>query len=102
MFRNRKPPSAANAHTAVTVAPVNGALRKNRGSTSGSATRRSQNGNASSAASATAASARISGEVQPWPGPSMIAAVPQPSSSTISTWPTGSSRRARGARDSGT
>ena len=29
MLRNKKPPSAANAHTAITVAPENGALRKN-------------------------------------------------------------------------
>ncbi len=102
MLRKRKPPSAAKAQTAVTVAPANGALAKNRGSTSGSATRRSQSGKATSAASAAAARARISGEVQPLAGPSMIAAVPQPSSTTISSCPTGSSRRGRGERDSGT
>ena len=32
MFRNRKPPSAANAQTAITLAPENGTLRKKRSS----------------------------------------------------------------------
>ncbi len=44
----------------------------------------------------------MSGEVQPWSGPSMIAAVPAPSRTTISSCPTGSRRRGLGARDSGT
>jgi hypothetical protein len=38
-LRNKKPPIAANAVTAVVVAPENGALRKNLGSMSGSSRR---------------------------------------------------------------
>jgi hypothetical protein len=38
---NRKPPSVMNAQTAITVAPANGALRKKRGSISGSRRRSS-------------------------------------------------------------
>src|SRR6516162_2961032 len=37
VLRNRKPASAENALTAIKTAPVNGALRKNRRSSSGSA-----------------------------------------------------------------
>ena len=44
----------------------------------------------------------MTGEVQPSPLDSMMANTTQPSSMTISTWPTGSNRRARAARDSGT
>ena len=39
VLRSRKPASAANPHSAMTVAPENGTLRKNRGSISGSTRR---------------------------------------------------------------
>ena len=39
VFRNRNPASAENAVMAITTAPVNGALRKNRRSSRGSARR---------------------------------------------------------------
>ena len=39
--RKRKPPTAAVALIAVSTAPANGALRKNRGSSTGSARRAS-------------------------------------------------------------
>ena len=48
------------------------------------------------------ARATISGEPQPRLGPSMIAEVRLASMTMTSTWPTGSRRRGRGARDSGT
>ncbi|KEF05917.1 hypothetical protein DF17_17100 [Streptomyces rimosus] len=102
MLTNRKPPSAANAQTATTVAPLNGALRKNRRSISGSARRRSYHSSPASAATAVAAKPRISGEVQPADGASMIAYVSVPSSAITSSCPTGSTRRGCGARDSGT
>ena len=44
----------------------------------------------------------IAGEPQPRPGASMNAEVRLVSKMMTSTWPTGSTRRARGARDSGT
>ena len=44
----------------------------------------------------------MSGDVQPSEADSMIAYTTLPSTTTISTWPAGSNRRARGARDSGT
>ena len=54
VFRNRKPPSAANAQTAITLALEKGTLRKKRGSISGSRRRASYG---TSAASASADSA---------------------------------------------
>lgn len=44
----------------------------------------------------------ISGERQPAAGASMIPYVRLPSSAMTSSWPTGSTRRGRAARDSGT
>ena len=51
---------------------------------------------------AAANAARITGEVQPRLGASMIPNVSVASSTITRTWPTGSNRRGRGARDSGT
>jgi len=73
VLRNKKPPIAANAVTAVAVAPENGALRKNLGSMSGSSRRSSQARKMISAARARLKKNRIFAEVQPEPGPSMIA-----------------------------
>ena len=39
MITKSNPPRAPKAQTAITVAPENGALRKNRGSSSGSSRR---------------------------------------------------------------
>ena len=69
MFRNRNPPSAANAQIAIVLAPENGALRKKRISTSGSRRRSSYSTSATKLASENANSARIPGEVQPARGP---------------------------------
>lgn len=99
---NRKPPRAPNAHTAMTVAPLNGALRKKRRSISGSARLGSYRISPVSAHSATPAKDRISGDVQPATGPSMIAYVTAPRVAMTSNWPTGSGRRGLAARDSGT
>ncbi len=101
-MRNRNPPSAARAHTAVTVAPANGALRKKRRSIRGSAWRSSYGTRQASASAATAKQASVRGEPQPAAGASMNPYVTVASTTMISTWPTGSIRRARGARDSGT
>ncbi len=90
------------AHTAVTVAPAKEASRKSRGSISGSSRRSSQGTNAASAPAAASRQDRISGEVQPWPGASMTAYVSVPSAPVSRSCPTGSARRGRGARDSGT
>ncbi len=65
VLRNRKPPSAANAATAITKAPVNGALRKNRSSSSGSRRRGSYHSSVASAARATAKHTSSTGEPQP-------------------------------------
>jgi hypothetical protein len=72
VFRNKKPLSPTNAATAMTVAPENGALLKKRNSSSGSRLRPS---NAMSATSPTPAAQnrlRMSAELQPRLGPSMI------------------------------
>jgi hypothetical protein len=73
VFRKRNPPSAANAMTAVTVAPANGALPKNRGLSSGSVRRSSYGTNTARATAASPNRPAISGEPQPLEGPSMIA-----------------------------
>ena len=66
MFRNRNPPSAANAHTAITLAPENGALAKKRTSIRGSFTPQLVADEGDEArASATVNSAMISPESQP-------------------------------------
>lgn len=98
--RNRKPPSAAKALTAMTVAPLNGAERKKRRSMRGSARRGSYRRRPSRAASASAANGSTA--VNPAFGASMIAYVREPNSTMTISWPSGSGRRAFGARDSGT
>ena len=87
----------------MTVAPLNGTLRKNRRSSSGSARRGSY------ASSGDQRDERpgpprtsVGAEDQPARGDSMMAKVSPPSSAMTSSWPTGSGRRARAARDSGT
>ena len=72
MLRKRNPASAANALTAITVAPENGALRKNLRSSSGSRRRGSTTSRAASAAADTQKQPTISGDPQPCRGPSMI------------------------------
>ncbi len=73
MLRNRKPPSAANALTAIAVAPENGALRKKRSSISGSR-RPARRARASvSAAAESANRPTVWAESQPASGASMIA-----------------------------
>jgi hypothetical protein len=71
--RNRKPAIAAIAQTALRLAPANGTLRKNRRSIMGSAWWGSYASSTASAATDSAKKARISGERQPSPGPSMMA-----------------------------
>ncbi len=100
MDTNRKPPSAANALIAITVAPLNGADRKKRRSTRGSSRRGSYHSSPSRAAHATAPKGRTAPGAEP--GAWMIAYVSEPNRAITSTWPTGSGRRALGARDSGT
>ena len=73
MFRNKNPPSPANAQIAIVLAPENGALRKKRISTSGSRRRSSYSTSATKLAIENANSATISAEVKPARGPSMIA-----------------------------
>jgi hypothetical protein len=72
VLRNRKPLKAPKALTAMTVAPENGVLRKKRRSRSGSARRGSYQQRATTAAAQMAKRERISVEVQPWVGPSMM------------------------------
>ncbi len=100
MDRNRNPPRAANALIAITVAPLNGAERKKRRSMRGSSRRGSYQRRASSAATATTAYG-VTGPA-PDSGAWMIAYVSEPNRAITSTCPTGSGRRALGARDSGT
>ncbi len=102
VFSRRNPPRPANADTAITVAPANGALRKNRTSSSASRRRISYQAKLVPVTAATAKQAMITGEVQPRPGPSMIAYTSVASVIITSNCPTGSNRRARGAFDSGT
>ena len=102
VLRNRKPPSAANALTAITVAPENGALRKNLRSSSGSRRRGSYVSSAPRATADRQKQPMISGERQPCPGPSMIPKISEARVTITSTWPTGSTRRGCGALDSGT
>ena len=73
MFRNRKPPSAANAQTAIVLAPENGALRKKRISSSGSRRRSSYSTSATKHTSEKREQREDPGEVQPARGASMIA-----------------------------
>ena len=73
MLRNRKPPCAANAHTAIVLAPENGALRKKRISISGSRRRSSYQTRATKQASEKANRPSVPAEVQPALGASMIA-----------------------------
>jgi hypothetical protein len=101
-FRNRKPLIAANAHTAMTVAPENGTLRKKRRSRSGSVRRGSYATSAATAAAPSMKQPRISADRHPASGPSMIPYVIDANAVSTSSWPTGSIRRGCGARDSGT
>ncbi len=71
VFRNRKPPSTPNASTAITLAPLNGTLRKKRTSSSGWNRRDSTRTSATAATAATANMATISGEPHPADGPSI-------------------------------
>jgi hypothetical protein len=73
VLRNRKPLSAPNPASAITVVPANGTLRKNRGSTSGSGRRGSQTSSAANASADTANRPVMTGDPQPRCGPSMIA-----------------------------
>jgi hypothetical protein len=73
VFRNRKPASAAIDVIAVAVAPENGALRKNRGLSSGSSRRDSYHKNPPRVTAVTANRPVIRAEPQPALGPSMIA-----------------------------
>ena len=66
---NRKPPSTVKARTAITVAPVNGRERKNRGSSRGSERRFSTATKTAALTAVTASSVTISGDVQPETGP---------------------------------
>ena len=72
MFRNKKPPSVANAATAMTAAPENGTDRKKRRSIRGSARRRSHQISPMSAATDAAKAATITGDPHPRSGASMI------------------------------
>lgn len=97
---NRKPPSAANALIAITVAPLNGAERKKRRSMRGSSRRGSYQSRAARAA--TAITKYGATEARPESGAWMMPYVSAPNRAITSTWPTGSGRRPLGARDSGT
>ena len=84
-FRNRNPDNAENPQTAISVAPENGALRKNRGSSSGSSRRRSYRTSDTNAAAQSTKHPMISGEPHPADCPSMIAYTRLPSTRTTST-----------------
>ncbi len=71
MLRKRNPASTPNASTAITLAPLNGTLRKNRISRSGCLRRDSTSTSAAAAAAAAANIAAINGDPQPSDGPSM-------------------------------
>ena len=85
MFKNKKPPSVANARTAIALAPENGTLRKNRISISGSSRRSSYSTSATKDATEAANKARIGADVQPLLGPSMMAEVSVASAAITST-----------------
>jgi hypothetical protein len=70
---NKKPPRPVNAVIAIRLAPLNGMLRKNRGSMSGSGWCSSWRTSIASATADSATHPTIRGEPQPAPGPSMIA-----------------------------
>ena len=65
MITNRNPASTMNDSTAITLAPQNGRLRKNRSSSSGSARRRSTATNAASAAAEVANKVTIRADPHP-------------------------------------
>src|SRR5579875_2472292 len=96
------PAIAANAQTAIAVAPDSGALRKKRRSMSGSGCLSACQAKPASAAAASAKHPRIRAEDQPRPGPSMIPYVTAASVIRMRTWPSGSVLRGWSARDSGT
>ena len=73
VVRNRNPPVAANENTAIALAPANGALRKNRISSSGSSRCSSYAISAAKHTAETANTARLEADVHPVRGPSMIA-----------------------------
>jgi len=102
LFRNRKPENAPTAPMAITVAPENGALRKNRNSSSGLTRRGSWASSVPTATSAKASRPSVVGDVQPACGASMIASVRLASATITSSWPTASTGRGQGALDSGT
>ena len=72
MLRNKNPARMAKARVAIDVAPVNGGLRKNRSSSSGSS-RCSSATKAPRLIAATANRLTIWADVQPRAGPSMMA-----------------------------
>ena len=72
MFKKRKPPSAANAATAVIVADAKGIDRKKRRSISGSRRRDSLRIRPISATAERQKAATMLGDFQPRPGASMM------------------------------
>ncbi len=84
------------------AAPENGIEWKNRKSISGSTRRGSHRSRATSDTAATAKAPMIGPDCHPRVGASMIPKVSEPNRTITSPWATGSSRRALGARDSGT
>ena len=97
-----KPNSAKNTSVTLTLAALKRALAKKRTSSIGSSTWRSQSTNATSATTATAKPARITGSVQPLLGASMIDATSAPRPTIDSPAPTTSMRGRCGFRDVGT
>ena len=69
---NKNPPSEAKAATAITVAEANGVDRKKRTSMSGSARRGSHASRPTRDRADRAKAVRMTGDVTPWPGASMI------------------------------
>ena len=101
MLRKRKPPSAAKALTAMTVAPLNGARAEEAQVDQGFGAPglvREQSGEGEGGDGGEGEDRRRVRRS----GASMIAYVSEPRSAMTSSWPTGSGRRGLGARDSGT
>ena len=101
-MRKRKAPCTVNTATAMSMEALKGAEPKKRMSTIGSADRRSTTTKAARPAAAAPARTSTGGEDQPISGPSMRAPTTPARNTIMSSWPAGSRRRGRGARDSGT
>jgi len=96
------PNAAALNASAPSITPENAGRRNSRGSSSGSATRRSTAAKAPSATAARPKAARVPPSVQPCDPARTAPYVTAPANAAKTAVPAQSTRRPRGARDSGT